>query len=68
MIVANMTGQNVEEVIADKAFTEKHSSVTMPILNVDDNTWISDSNAIVSYLVRSSPKSSLLGGSEFEQA
>ena len=40
----------------------------MPILEVDENTWVSDSNAIVSHLIRSSPKSTLLGGSDFEQA
>ena len=74
MIVANVLGLKIEEVVAPAGSAEhklalsKNAFGTFPVLVVDDNTSVSDSNAIVSYLVRSSGKTGLLGSNAFEEA
>ena len=71
MIVANVLGKAIEEVVVtgeQKNKLTKNSFGTFPMLEVDADTFICDSNAIVAYLVRSSGKSSLLGSNTFEEA
>ena len=73
MIVASMCGVNLEEVVVkrgsedEKALLKRNIGGTYPILEVE-NTLISDSHSIASYICRSSGNESLLGSNDFEQA
>lgn len=72
IIVANLCGVKLEEVVVAKGSKEekdlisKASHTTFPVLEVDDQTFISDSFAIAQYLARSTSNEKLLGSNDFE--
>jgi glutathione S-transferase len=72
MIVANLCGVKLNEMViakgtdTEKDILKKACHSTFPILEVDENTFISDSFAIATYLARSSGNEKLLGTSDFE--
>ena len=74
MIVANLCGVKVEEVVVKKGSDEEKkiekasAHATFPVLEVDASNFLSDSAAIVNYIVRKSGKTNLLGADDFEQA
>ena len=61
-ISAKMAGIALEEVVVTN---EKSPMGSFPMLQIDDNTSLCDSHAILSYLL---DKSSLAGKSDFEKA
>jgi glutathione S-transferase len=72
IIVATLCGVKLEEVVVAKGSKEekdlfsKAAHATLPILQVDDQTFISDSFAIAQYLARSTSNEKLLGSNDFE--
>ena len=73
MIVANLSGVQLQDVIvptntAEFKKLQQKAQATLPVLEVDSSTYLSDSFAIASFLAKSSGKTSLLGNSDFEQA
>jgi glutathione S-transferase len=74
MIVADLAGVQLQEVIVqkgsdlEKQIEKKNPIGTFPVLEIDDNTFLSDSAAIANFIVRKSGKTSLLGADEFEEA
>jgi len=73
MIVANLCGIKLEECVVpkdsdlEKVILKRACQSTFPILEIDQNTLISDSFAIATYLARSSRNEKLLGSNDFEQ-
>lgn len=72
MIIANLCGLKLEEIVVQKNSDQEKDVLkrachsTFPMLEVDQNTLISDSFAIATYLVRSSGNEKLLGSNDFE--
>ena len=73
MIVANLCGVKIEEVVVEKGSKQEKDLLnkaclsTFPILQVDEDTLISDSFAIAQFIARSSKNEKLLGSSDLEQ-
>ena len=74
VIIASLCGQKLDEETVqkgsdlEKQLTKKHGSITYPLLEVDNETALTDSHAIAAYLARSNGKDALLGSNDFESA
>jgi len=72
MIVANLCGVKIEEVVIEKGSKEEKDLInkachnTFPILEIDEKTLFSDSFAIAQFLAKSSNNDKLLGSNDFE--
>ena len=70
MVVANMCGVTIEEVVvqSDSEKSKQLAGLTLPVLEIDANTIISDSSVIASYIAQSSGNTKYLGSNDFETA
>ena len=73
MIVAAICGVQIDEQVIqagsneEKQLQKASGSLTFPILQVDENTYLNDSCAIVAHIARCSGNTSLLGQSAFHE-
>ena len=68
MVVANICGVTLEEEVV-KSGSDKSKQLaaySLPVLEIDANTIISDSSVIASYIAQKSGNNKLIGTSAFE--
>ena len=71
--MANLCGTKLdEEVVAkgsdvEKSLLKKHGAVTYPLLEIDNDTVLTDSHAMCAYLAKSTKNVHLLGTNDFDK-